>query len=189
MRSVRSIIVAALLVLCLAATAWASEGGVSHEKLMDFVYRLMNFAVMAVVLVVLLRKPLKNAMSGRTKAIAEELEELEAKRDQARREYAEMESRLADAEGEREKILAEYRAQGERERERIIAEAQESAERIKGQAQFTIEQETKEAKAMLRREVSEMSAALAEDLLKQNITADDQSRLVDEYLDKVGQEA
>jgi F-type H+-transporting ATPase subunit b len=63
------------------------------------------------------------------------------------------------------------------------------AERIKAQAQFTIDQETQQAKAELRQEIAELSASLAEDLLKQNINKDDQQRLVNEYLDKVGQEA
>lgn len=201
MRGVRIAAMTALMVLGLAALAWASGAaheaaaahgagqGVSHEKMMDFIYRIMNFAVLATVLVILLRKPLKSAFKGRTEGIAEELAELEAKREEARREFAEMEKRVADAQGEREKILAEFRAQGEREREKILDEARSTAERIKGQAQFTIDQETKDAKDELRREVAELSSALAEDLLKQKITADDQTRLVDEYLTKVGQEA
>jgi F-type H+-transporting ATPase subunit delta len=57
---------------------------------------------------------------------------------------------------------------------------------LRPQAQFAIEQETDLAKTELKREVAELSAALAEDLLKQNINAEDQNRLVDEYLTKVG---
>ncbi len=182
---------ATLLCLGLAGTALASGGeggGVSDHQMWDFIFRLMNFAVMALVLVVLLRKPLKSGLANRSQTIADELAELEKRRDQARKEVALMEKRLADAEAEREAILAEFRAQGEREKQRILDEAQAMAERIKGQAKFTIEQEIKAAKAELRREVAEMSAALAEDLLKEHITAEDQSRLVDEYLTKVGQE-
>ena len=70
-----------------------------------------------------------------------------------------------------------------------VCRADELAERIKAQAQFTIEQETQQAKGELRQEIADLSASLAEDLLKQNINDDDQQRLVNEYLDKVGQEA
>ncbi|MBU1276469.1 MAG: F0F1 ATP synthase subunit B [Proteobacteria bacterium] len=178
------------LVLGLAGPALASSGGggVSDHQMWDFIYRIMNFAVLVAVLVVVLRKPLKSGLSSRVEQIKSELEELEAKREEARRAYALMEQRLADAAGEHEKILAEFRAMGEKEKAAIIAGAESSAQRIKEQASFTIEQETAQAKAELRRDVAEMSAALAEDLLKEKINSDDQTRLVDEYLAKVSQE-
>jgi F-type H+-transporting ATPase subunit b len=180
---------AALLTLG-AGLAIASEAGGHHvtPPNMDLVYRLMNFVVMAVVLVVLLRKPLKSALSGRIEQIKSELAELEAKKAAAQAELADVSKRVADARGEREAIVAEFTAQGEREKAKILDAAQALAVRIKAQAQFTIEQETAAAKADLRREVAELSASLAEDLLKQKITADDQTRLVEEYLAKVQQE-
>ncbi len=181
---------AAALSILGAGLAFASEAGGHHvtPPNMDLVYRLMNFGVMAVVLVVLLRKPLKSALGGRIEQIRSELAELEAKKAQAQAELNEVSKRVSDAQGEREAIVAEFKAQGEREAAKIVEAAQALATRIKAQAQFTIEQETAAAKADLRREVAELSAALAEDLLKQKINAEDQTRLVDEYLAKVQQE-
>ena len=191
-KAVRGLAAAAVgaLVTLGAGLALASEGGGHHvtPPNMDLVFRLMNFAVLAGVLVMVLRKPLKSGLKGRIDTIKAELAELEARREEAQREFATVEKRLKDAEGERDAILAEFRAQGDREREKILNNAQAMAERIKSQAQFTIEQETASAKAELRREIAEISANLAEDLLKQKITADDQTRLVDEYLAKVQQE-
>ncbi|MBI5522863.1 MAG: ATP synthase F0 subunit B [Desulfarculus sp.] len=173
-----------------AGLAFAAGDGGHHvtPPNMDLVYRLMNFGVMAVVLVILLRKPLKSALGGRIEQIKSELAELEAKKAAAQAELNEVEKRLKDAQGEREAIVAEFKAQGEFEAAKIVESAQALAARIKAQAQFTIEQETAMAKADLRREVAELSAALAEDLLKQKITADDQTRLVEEYLAKVQRE-
>lgn len=173
-----------------AAAALASEAGGHHVTgpNLDLLWRVMNFAVLAVVLVLVLRKPLKAGLSGRVEQIKSELAELEAKREEAKRRYAEIEKRLKDAEGERDAILAEFREMGEREKAKILDSARSMAERIKAQAQFTIEQETAAAKADLKREIADMSAALAEDLLKQNITSEDQTRLVDEYLAKVQRE-
>lgn len=170
------------------ALASGGGGGISDHQMWDFIYRIMNFVVLVAVLVVVLRKPLKSGLSSRVDEIKSELEELEAKREEARRAYALMEQRLADAAGEHEKILAEFRAMGEKEKAAIISGAETTAQRIKEQASFTIEQETAQAKAELRRDVAEMSAALAEDLLKEKINSEDQTRLVDEYLAKVSQE-
>lgn len=177
-----------IFVLALANTAMAAGPGVSDHQISDFWARVMNFAVMAGVLFFVLRKPVGQLLGKRTKDIQDELADLEAQRDEARKEFAEMERRLKDAEGEREKILQDFRSQGEKEKAQIIENANNMAERIKAQAQFAIEQETDLAKTELKREVAELSAALAEDLLKQNINAEDQNRLVDEYLTKVGQE-
>ncbi|MFH2125681.1 MAG: F0F1 ATP synthase subunit B [Pseudomonadota bacterium] len=193
MRSARKLLplLPALGMIALTAgTALASSGGggISDHQMWDFIYRIMNFVVLVAVLVVVLRKPLKSGLSSRVDQIKSELEELEAKREQARRDYALMEQRLADAAGEHDKILAEFRAMGEKEKAAIIAGAESTAQRIKEQASFTIEQETAQAKAELRRDVAEMSAALAEDLLKEKINSEDQTRLVDEYLAKVSQE-
>jgi F-type H+-transporting ATPase subunit b len=173
-----------------AAVCWAGEGGGGHGHFnwTEFLLRCLNFGIMFTVVFVLARKPLTSALANRSEGIKQELAELEAKRDEARRQYAEMEKRLADAEGEREAILAQYRLQGERELAKILENAEVMSQRIKDQAQFTIEQETAQAKAELRREIAELSARVAEDLLKENITADDQVRLFDDYLAKVQQE-
>lgn len=176
------------LVLLGAGAAWAAGGGYSDAMVKELYYRIMNFSVLIVVLVVLARKPLKKGLSDRAQSIKDELADLESKKAKAQAELAEVEKRLKDAEGDRETIVADFRAQGEKERAKIIAAAEISAERIKAQAQFTIDQETAVAKAELRKEVAQLSAALAEDLLRQKITAEDQTRLVDEYLAKVQQE-
>jgi len=170
------------LVLGFAGAAWASGGA---DMTGDLLKRVMNFVVLAVALVFLLRKPLKQFFSQRTQSIADELADLEAKREAAKAELAKIEATLKAAEADKETILAEFRSQGEKEKVKIIAAAQVTAERIKAQAQFTIEQEVASAKAELKREVANMSAQVAEDLIKQRITAQDQGRLVDEYLSKV----
>lgn len=170
-----------------AAFASGGEGG-GHFNWEELIYRCINFGILITAIIVVLRKPLGSALKGRVDGIKEELADLEAKREEARKEFALIEKRLADAVGEREAILGEFRQQGEREYQKILDNAKLLADRIKSQAQFTIEQETALAKAELRKEVAELSASVAEDLLKQNINAEDQTRLVGEYLAKVQQE-
>lgn len=195
----RWVIAGAAGLIVMGATVALASGGGGHEAAAgaaehkglpweDFIYRCINFGILLTAVILILRKPLSSALKGRVDGIKEELADLEAKREEARREYAMIEKRLADAVGERDAILAEFRQQGEREYQKILDNAKLLAERIKSQAQFTIEQETTLAKAELRKEVAELSANVAEDLLKQNINAEDQARLVGEYLAKVQQE-
>lgn len=186
-RSKLVLLAAGALILCGAGAAWASGDG-GQDMTWDLIKRVMNFTVLVVALIFLLRKPLKKALGDRIQGIKDELAELEAKRELAKAELAKVEGILKAAEADKESILAEYRAQGEKEKAKIIEGAEITAARVKAQAQFTIEQEVAQAKAELKREVATMSASLAEDLIRQKITAEDQVRLVDEYLGKVQQE-
>ncbi len=53
------------------------------------------------------------------------------------------------------------------------------------QAQLTIRQEIQKSNQALREEVAELSVKMAEDILRKNITDNDQKVLIGEYLAKV----
>jgi len=88
-------------------------------------------------------------------------------------------------EKEAERIMADYTRQGQEAKARILKEAESAAEKLQVQARRNIEHEFEQTKATLQREIFEKALAKAEDLLKQNVTSQDQTRLVEEYLQKV----
>jgi F-type H+-transporting ATPase subunit b len=145
----------------------------------------MNFAVLAIVLVYLLRKPLSQALSSRIKVIKDELEDLEARKDGAEKKLAEYNEKLAQLEKEAETIVEDYIKQGHEAKERILKEAESSAEKLKTQARRNIEYEFEQAKLKLQAEIFETSLEKAEDIIKIKFSEDDQDRIVDEYLKKV----
>lgn len=163
----------------------AAHGGGGKGWVSTDTYRVMNFAVLAVALVFLLRKPLTQALNGRIKGIQEQLEDLEARKAAAERQLAEYNQKFAQLDQEAEKMLAEYARQGEEARARILQEAEAAAEKMKLQARRNIEHEINRAKARLQAEVTEKALAKAEELIRRQITANDQEKLVDEYLKKV----
>jgi F-type H+-transporting ATPase subunit b len=167
-----------------ALGASGGEGGSKSWSSTD-TFRVMNFAVLAIVLVYVLRKPLSQALSSRIKVIKDQLEDLEARKDEAEKKLAEYNEKLARLEKEAEKIVAEYINQGNEARERILKEAESSAEKLKAQARRNIEHEFKQAKQKLQEEILESSLQKAEEILKNKISDDDQDRIVDEYLKKV----
>ena len=73
------------------------------------------------------------------------------------------------------------------ELDRILASAHEMAQKITAEAEKTAESEILRARTELRQEASRLAITLAEELLKKQITAGDQQRLVDEYVSKVGE--
>ena len=159
-----------------------AHGGGWHK---EDTYRVMNFTVLFVGLFLLLRKPLSKALNSRIEGIKTQLEELEAKKKAAEDELAGYNEKLAMLDKEAEKIVAEYIQQGEDARERILKEAESAAEKLEAQAQKNIEHEIAKAKQELQQDVIAKALVKAEDLIKSQITADDQNRLVDEYLEKV----
>ena len=148
-------------------------------------YRVMNFAVLFIALFFILRKPVANFLSGRIDGIKTELSELEARKTAAERELATYQEKLAKLDDEAKGILAEYVRQGEEAKARILKEAEASADKLELQAKRNIESEFNQAKETLHADIMEKALAKAEALIKSKIGTDDQSRLVDEYLEKV----
>ena len=148
-------------------------------------FRLMNFTVLAIALVFLLRKPLSQALGARIKGIKDQLEDLEARKTEAEKQLAEYNEKLSRLEKESEKIVEDYIKQGYEAKARILKEAESAAEKLQIQARRNIEHEFKQAKLKLQEEIFETSLAKAEEIIKGKISGEDQDRLVDEYLRKV----
>ena len=180
MRSAIVAIVALLLFPMSAAMAASGKGWVETDW-----FRVLNFAVLVVALFFILRKPVSTALSSRIDGIKKQLADLEAQKDAAEKKLAEYSDRLSELEKEAEHIVADYIKQGNEAKARILKEAEASAEKLQAQARRNIEHEFDQAKKQLQAEVLEKSLAKAEEILKEKISADDQNRLVDEYLEKV----
>jgi F-type H+-transporting ATPase subunit b len=171
-----------------AGAAWAASGGDAGSSgglsSTDW-YRVMNFVVLAGALVFLLRKPIPRALKSRVQGIQNQLNDLEARKAEAEKRLAECNQKLGELEKEAGRIMSDYIRQGQDAKVRILKEAESAAEKIQAQARRNIEHEFEQTKARLQREIFEQSLAKAEALLRQNVTADDQSQLVEDYLQKV----
>ena len=186
-----AVIVLILMLGCAAGVSWgSSEGGHGAEAatkgwVATDTYRVMNFVVLAVVLFILLRKPVSQVLKNRIKGIQDQLHDLEIRKKEAEKVLAEYEERLMHLDQEAEKIVAEYVRQGEEARGRILQEAQAAADKVEEQARRNIDHEFEIAKVKLKGEILEKALIKAEEKIKNRITPDDQKKLVDEYIEKV----
>lgn len=158
----------------------------SGEKLKDLFWRTINFIALLIILVKFLGKPIMNSLSSRQERIANELADISARRDEAERSYAAFTAKLAGMEKEMERVISQATAQAQIESDRILAEAERAAEDIKRQAQAAVQGEMEDAKRRLREEIAEEAAKMAEELIKQNLTAADQQAITEQYLERVG---
>ena len=181
-------------IISLASLAYASSGAegahgggsLSPAKLKDLLWRVLNFAVLLVVLIKVLSKPIANGLRARQQAISEQFADLEERKAEADKAYQTFEEKLAAIDGEVNDIIQSAVAQGEAEKARIIEEANRAAADIKRQAEMAIQHELAEAKLRLREEVANQAVVMAEELIRKNLQETDQVKLIEDYLAKVG---
>ena len=185
-KGLTAIVIMAVFLFCFVGTTIASsEGNGGKGWVTTDTYKVMNFAVLAIGLFLILRKPVSQALDSRIKGIKDQLNELETKKKEAEKELVKYNERFSLLEQEAEKLVKEYIRQGNEAKARIIEEAKKAAEKLEEQARRNIENEFKQAKIQLQQDTLEKALVNAETLIKNNITAQDQDKLVDEYLEKV----
>lgn len=180
-----------LLLLLLPVAALAAGGGGEHADsgviLKDFLYRCFNFALMVGLLVYFIRKPIRNGLRNRREEIETMLADAQAAKEAAEAKYREYSEKLEKATEEIEGISAAIRREGELERDKILAHARDMSEKILQEADARATNAVARAKDELRAEAAQLAVDLAEEYLKKEFSATDQKRLVEEYMQKVGE--
>jgi len=181
-------------VFCLAGTcmfaaiAFAEEEG--HAEPMtfmgDWLPRLVNFAIIAGVIVYFMRKPVRDFFKNRSADIAKAIQESKEARERAVAALAEMERKIKDLEAEAGKMAAEARSRGEKDRQALIEEAKKMVADVDTQVKQGINVEVQKAKTTLAVEAAILSVDLAEGKIKEKISKQDHERIVKEYITKVG---
>jgi F-type H+-transporting ATPase subunit b len=177
------------VLMLMPALALASGGGHadSGAVLKDFLYRCFNFALMVGLLAYFVTKPVRKGLKGRSEEIAKTLAEAQAAKDAAEARHREYSEKLAKATEEIASITAAIRREGELERDKILVSAKELAAKIEQEADNRVAGVVAKARVELREEAVRLAVDLAEELLKKQVSGDDQKRLVDEYMQKVGE--
>ncbi|MDC3416734.1 F0F1 ATP synthase subunit B [Aquibacillus salsiterrae] len=145
-----------------------------------------------VVLLFLLRKyawgPLMNVMKEREDHIANEIDIAEKNREQAEKASKEAADELKKTRQEAQHLIDEAKKAGQKQEQDIIAAAREASERIKQAAQEEIQQEKEKAIKALQDQVATLSVQIATKVIEKEINAQDQEKLINEYIKEVGEE-
>ncbi len=176
-----------------AADAHAADAGghavsnsLSGAKLKDLGWRIVNFIALMIILVKFAAKPIGAGLAGRQKKIKEDIADLELKKSDAENSYNEFQVKLATVESEIDKVVDRAIAQAEVEKAKIIEKAEMAADDIKRAADQAIQNEITEARRVLKNEVADQASVMAEELIVKNLTEDDQVKIIEDYLAKVG---
>lgn len=180
-----------LIALVLAPAVALAAGGGGHADggaiLKDFLYRCLSFGLMVGLLAYFVTKPIRQGLKDRTAEIEKTLADAQAAKEAAEAKHSEYSEKLAKATEEIAVITDSIRREGELERDKIIAAAKELAVKIEQEADSKASSVVAKARVELREEAARLAVELAEDMLKKQVSAEDQKRLVDEYMQKVGE--
>ncbi|NOX20574.1 MAG: F0F1 ATP synthase subunit B [Nitrospirae bacterium] len=174
------------LVLLYAPAILAVEGVGEHgEDWKAWMWKIINFALLVIILVKFLGKPMREYFKKRTELIQKSLDEAREAKEIAQKALQEVQEKLKLKDEEIEKIIAAARASGEADREALIKKGEEMSAKIKEQAKSNIEVELKNAKAQLRAEAAELAVKLAEKKLKEQLTEEEQLKLLEESIKRL----
>jgi len=132
---------------------------------------------------------INQAFKDRRANIEGKLEQAERERNEATELLEQYRRRLRDAEDETQRILNEARSNAERVRRELLAKAETDAGRELDRARQAIRAERDQAIRQLRNEVGTLAIELATRVVGDSLDRERQLRLVDQYIDELGNQA
>jgi F-type H+-transporting ATPase subunit b len=174
-----SLLIAALFV---PSFAFASGGTEVPMGLVDWAWKIVNFAILVGLLYVFGWKVIKTHLQQRRELIEKSIKESQEAKQMAAQALAEVEDRLKLKDKEVSDIIAAAVEAGEFEKKRLIEEGERLKLRIVEQAKSNIEFEVKKAKEAIQAEAFETSLRLAEGKIRAKMTQKEQERLLKESI-------
>lgn len=153
----------------------------------EFVWAIINFVVILAILYKFFYRPVINFLDNRSEEIRRNISEAERARSEAEATLEEYRSKLAAAKQEAQEIVAKATKVGEEARSALLEQARAEAETLLEKAHQEIERERDQALNALRQEVASLAIMAAEKILGRAVTAEDHVKMVDQFLDEVGE--
>ena len=145
-----------------------------------------NLLIVYLFLSKLLFKPIKNMIDSRQKEIDDMYSDAARSKEAAAESKAEYDEKLAHANEESEEILKRAIRRAELREEEILKDANAKAARVLERAEEQIELEKKQAINDVKDEVSSIAIDIAEAVIERDINKADHDALIDEFIDKLG---
>lgn len=151
------------------------------------IWAVINFLVILAILYKFFYNPVMNFLDNRSEEISNNISEAERGRTEAAALLQEYQEKIAGAREEAQEIIAKATKAGEEERAAILAQTRDESAVLLERARQEIRREKDEALHDLRQEVSTLAVMAAEKILSRNIDTEDNQRIVDDFLNEVGE--
>lgn len=149
-------------------------------------FTLVNTVVLFLVLKKFLFKPVMKVIEDRQQEIDGMYADAGQAQRQAQHLRSEYETKLADARQTGERMVREAVARGQAREEDIVRRANAEADAIRQKAQADIAREKKKAINDAKDEIAGLAMDIAGKVVGHSLNADDQTALVDQFIEELG---
>lgn len=149
-------------------------------------FTLINMILTFAILAKFLFKPVKKMIDDRQREIDDQYAQADAAHREAQRLQAEYTDKLSTARQTGEQIVKEATVRAQDRTDQILRQANQEAEAILEKAQADIALEKKKAVNDAKNEISGLAMAIAGKVVGRELTAQDQTDLVDRFIEGLG---
>ena len=150
------------------------------------IFAWINLLILYIFLKKLLFKPVKNMIDSRQKEIDDMYSDANNAKDDAEAMRVEYEEKLEKANEESEEILKKAVRRAQLREEEILREADVKAQRVLERAEEQVELEKRRAINEVKDEVSEMAIGIASAVIERDISPEEHSNMIDEFIKNMG---
>lgn len=145
----------------------------------------LTFLILLFVLGKFAWKPILSALKQREDAIKDSLEQAEKAKEEAKQILAENQASLGKADEESKKIIEQSRQYAQNLKEQMLKDSKVQAQKIVDEATAEIDRKKEAAFTELKNQIAEISVQAAEKILKQNLNAETNKKIVDNYINEI----
>lgn len=151
-----------------------------------FISQLVNFGLIAMLLTVLLYRPILNMLQQRKDRIARSMADVDAAREAAARAQLDYDRHIAEAQHKAQEIIGQAAQAGEKVRIEIEADARREAEAIRKKAHEEATAEKARVLSEVQNQIADISMAATERVLGRAVDQNAQRQLIDQFLAELG---
>src|SRR6056297_1550547 len=151
-------------------------------------WQLLNFFVLLFLLRKFLYSPIKEILDKRAAQINGDLDDAEARREEAKEIKNKYEQKLKNAHSEAQEIVDNAETRANKKAKNIINEAEEKAENLKAKKLEEIEQAKKEAAAELRDSIADYTVLAANKLIREQLDEKKHQQMIMDFIDELDKE-
>ena len=149
--------------------------------------QILNLFLQAFLIKKFLFKPIREILEKRKAMADAQISDAEKAKEEALTMKAEYEQNMAQAREKANDILANAQKTASAQSEEILQEASQQAKAIKAKAESDIAQERKKAVNDIKNEIGSMAMDIAGKVIEREISEEDHRKLIDEYIQNVGE--
>ena len=151
--------------------------------------QLLNLFIQVMLIKKFLFKPIREVLAKRKAMADAEIADATRAKEEAESLKSEYEASMKQARDKANDILATAQKSAAQQSEEIIREANAQAVSIKSKAERDIEQERRKAVNEIKDEIGDMAMEIAGKVIGREINSSDHEKLIDDFINKVGEES